>query len=146
MAQAALGMMRMTRRCPGLQRIVAQDESWFHTWDPESKERSRVWLQPGETRPAKVRCKISIPKCMLVIFFDRNGVIYREFVPDGHGINRHVYRDILTRFREGHSFGLTHFHGPLCKMEHPPTLLEQLWIFSDTTTFAPCPTQVTHLT
>lgn len=48
MARAALGMMRTMRRNPGIRTVIAMDESWFHTWDPESKEASKVWLSQGE--------------------------------------------------------------------------------------------------
>lgn len=69
-ARTALAMMRSIRQCPGLRRVVAQDESWFHTWDPESKQASMQWLAPGEQHPEKVRREISITKSMLVVFFD----------------------------------------------------------------------------
>lgn len=48
MARAALGMMRTTRRNPGIRTVVVMDESWFHTWDPESKEDSKQWLAEGQ--------------------------------------------------------------------------------------------------
>ncbi len=100
LARTSLGMFRGTRRNPALQRVVTMDESWFHVWDPESKAASRVWIAPGEPRPEKVRREISIRKCMLMVFFDREGVIHHEFVPDRHGIDRHLFNAILTRFRE----------------------------------------------
>ncbi len=99
-SRTALAMMRATRQCPAIRRVVTQDESWFHTWDPESKAASMQWLRTGEKRPKKVRHEISIPKSMLVVFFDQDGIIYREFIPRGCGINRHLYRDILERFRQ----------------------------------------------
>ncbi len=100
LARQSLAMMRSTRHQRGVQRVVAQDESWFHTWDPESKEASRQWINAGQSRPDIVRREISIPKSMLVVFLDRDGVIYHEFVPAGRGINRIIYQGILTRFRE----------------------------------------------
>ncbi len=75
-SRIALAMMQSTHQCPGLHRVVAQDESWFHTWDPESKQASRQWLADGEAHPEKVRREISVTKSMMVVFFDSDGVIY----------------------------------------------------------------------
>ncbi len=34
--------------------IICGDESWFHLWDPASKEANKVWLQRNEERPTVV--------------------------------------------------------------------------------------------
>ncbi len=40
-------------------------------------------MQAGEQNTEKVRVERTTVKIMLVIFIDRDGVIYREFVPRG---------------------------------------------------------------
>ena len=38
---------------------------------------------------------------MLICFFDRRGVVYREFVPPGQTVNARFYVDVLDRLRKG---------------------------------------------
>ncbi len=87
------------RRDP-VQRIVAADESWICAYDPESKEAARQWMDPDQPKPTKVRLDRFSVKIMLVAFIDREGVVHQEFVPNGMGIDRHMYLAILARFRE----------------------------------------------
>ena len=56
------------------------------------------WTLPGESRPQKARIERTTVKCMLVVFLDRRGVVYHEFVPNGVGIGGRVYLGILERF------------------------------------------------
>ncbi len=37
---------------------------------------------------------------MLVVFFDKDGIIHHEFIPNGRGIGKVLYQEILVRFRE----------------------------------------------
>ena len=97
LARAALALLR--RRNNAVEHVVAEDESWFWVWDPDSKRSSAQWLDPGEERPQKARQEQSTAKVMLVLFFDRQGVVYREWVPNGVGINANLYIDILERMR-----------------------------------------------
>ena len=34
---------------------------------------------------------------MLIVFFDVRGILHTEFVPQGHTVNQHIYRDVLRR-------------------------------------------------
>ena len=96
LARAALQTLR--RRRNPVSRVVAQDESWMFVWNPEDKRSSMVWLDPQEERPQKPPIERTTLKIMLVVFFDKDGVIYREFVPRGLGITGDLYRQILMRF------------------------------------------------
>ncbi len=92
--------LRIMRRTPGaLRRIVSGDESWMFAYDPASKRSTATWLRTNEPRPQKPRLERSIQKVMLVIFFDATGVLFREFVPDGLGIDGPLYLDIMRRLR-----------------------------------------------
>ena len=97
-ARAALQLLRRHNRPVN---IITGDESWFHCWEPGSRQSSSQWIQPGlERRPTKVRIERSGRKLMLVLFFDCYGVVHREFVPDGHGINGETYLEIMKRLWE----------------------------------------------
>ncbi len=99
-AQARAALQQIRSRTRPIDRVVAQDESWMFTWDPAKKEATKEWLRADEPRPVKPRIERSTVKTMLVGFIDRQGVIHREFVPDGHGISSEVYIQILGRFQE----------------------------------------------
>jgi hypothetical protein len=47
------------------------------------------------SRPKKLRFPKSRVKTMLVIFFDWQGVIHNEFVPEGETINAVYYKDVM---------------------------------------------------
>ncbi len=85
-----------------VQHIVCGDEAWFHVWDPDSRCNNHEWVcsAQGEKRPKVVHREQNITKVMLVIFFDQNGVVYHEFVPNGVGINRARYLQIMRNLRE----------------------------------------------
>ncbi len=109
----ALAMMR--RRVDPVHFVVAADESWIFAYDPESKEASRQWMEADQPHPPKVRHDRFCVKVMLVAFLDRQGVIHHEYVPNGRGITRHVYRDVLIRLREHFRRRRPHlWHDPDC--------------------------------
>lgn len=80
--------------------LITEDESWFWVWEPASKQANAQWLSSDEGCPQVVRVERSTLKTMLVVFFDRFGMVYHEFVPDGRGIGQILYWQILDRFRE----------------------------------------------
>ncbi len=88
------------RRVNPVQWVVAQDESWFFTWDPASKKSNCEWRRAGEDRPTVVALDRFKPKCMLAVFINKLGIIHHEFTPRGFGISRIAYQGILDRFRE----------------------------------------------
>ncbi len=94
----SLAMFR--RRKNPVHTVVAQDESWIWCYEPESKQSSCQWLSPKEPRPTKCQQECSIRKCILVVFFDKDGIIHHEFIPNGRGIGKVLYQEILVRFRE----------------------------------------------
>ncbi len=80
--------------------VIAQDESWFFTWDPASRRSTQEWGRSDQPRSSVVRLDRFAPKCMLVVFIDRLGVVHHEFTPRGFSIGRIAYQHILDRFRE----------------------------------------------
>ena len=96
-ARRSLAILRQRGRNP---HIICGDESWFWTWEPESKQGSRQWIRQGSERPQIVRKEQSTPKVMLICFFDLQGVMHHEWVLDGHGIDRHAYLAFMINLRE----------------------------------------------
>jgi len=37
---------------------------------------------------------------MLICFFDSQGVVHKEFVPQGQTVNKQYYREVLERLRK----------------------------------------------
>jgi len=37
---------------------------------------------------------------MLVVFYDRKGIVHHEFVPRGQMVNKHFYQEVLARLRD----------------------------------------------
>jgi len=83
-----------------LDKVVTGDESWIFEYDPESKRQSAEWHTAESPRPKKARmCKSRI-KAMFIVFFDKKGVIHKEFVPEGQTVNGLYYREVLKRLRD----------------------------------------------
>lgn len=78
-----------------LNRIVTQDESWFHMSEPESKEASKQWKHPDSPRPKKVLSKPSSKKVLYSFFWDNQGIIVQWPVEEGHTVTGSYHADLL---------------------------------------------------
>ena len=83
-----------------LSKIITGDETWIFGYDPETKQQSSQWKFPGSPRPKKARQVKSKIKSMLIVFYDQQGIVHYEFVPEGQTVNQHYYIDVLRRLRE----------------------------------------------
>jgi histone-lysine N-methyltransferase SETMAR len=61
--------------------IITGDETWVYGYEPETKQQSLRWKSPNSLRPKKAHQVRSNVKSMLIIFFDMQGIIHKEFVP-----------------------------------------------------------------
>jgi hypothetical protein len=82
-----------------MSRVITGDESWVYGYDPETKQQSSQWKSPGSPRPKKARQSRSATKSMLV-FFDIQGIVHHEFVPEGQTVNAKFYCNVLCHLRE----------------------------------------------
>ncbi|KAJ4445761.1 hypothetical protein ANN_12446 [Periplaneta americana] len=64
-----------------LGRIVAMDEAWTRSYEPNLKRQSNEWKHPGSPRPKKVRPTQSAVKEMFIVAYDIDGVILHHAVP-----------------------------------------------------------------
>jgi histone-lysine N-methyltransferase SETMAR len=81
-------------------RIVTGDESWVHYYDPLSKQESKVWKRPEEQRPSQPRRHQSASKIMLVMFWDRDGVLLTDYLVGGQTINGPYYASLIERLHD----------------------------------------------
>ncbi len=55
--------------------------TWLFKYDPETTRQSMQWVGEGEPGLKKARVSKSQVKTMLVEFFDKKGLIHKEFLP-----------------------------------------------------------------
>ena len=81
-------------------RIVTQDETWVHHFDPESKEQSKEWREKGSPAPRKFKKTKRSGKIMASIFWDTKGILMIDYLVKGKTINGKYYADLLVKLRE----------------------------------------------
>lgn len=79
--------------------VITGDETWIFQYDPETKRQSAEWHTQTSPRPKKARMSKSKIKTMLIVFFDRRGIVHKEFVPPEKTVNGAFYSEVLTRLR-----------------------------------------------
>ena len=82
-----------------LHRIVACDETWTDSWEPELKRQSASWCGPDSSRPQKAHRAIADLKVMHITFFDWKGIIFDQPVPVGQRVDGNYYLSTLRKLR-----------------------------------------------
>jgi hypothetical protein len=67
--------------------IITDDETWVYGYDLEKKCQSLQWKSVDSPRPKKARRVRSKVKAMLIVFFDMEGIVHYEYVPEGQTVN-----------------------------------------------------------
>ncbi len=80
--------------------IITGDESSFCIFQPETKDMSRQWVDHGAPRPKKAIRHTTKKSTMLIAFFDIDGWIHHEFVPQGVRVTSEYYAQCLGCLRE----------------------------------------------
>jgi len=80
-----------------INKIITGDETWCFACDPETKRQSSEWVGETSPRPKKLKSQRSRIKTMLIIFFDFQGVVHKEFVPKGKRLNAEFYKGVMDR-------------------------------------------------
>jgi len=93
-------LMRYHKEGDGmLSHIVTGDETWVSHIAPESRQQSLHWKHTGLPKRRKFKQTISTRKIMCTVFWDRQGVLLVEFLPQGTKINSAVYCETLKKLR-----------------------------------------------
>ena len=72
--------------------IITGDKTWVYGYDPQ-------WKSADSTRPKKARQVQSKVKVMLIVFFDVEGIVHYEYIPQGQTVNQQFYLQVLKRLR-----------------------------------------------
>ena len=73
------------------------DETLCFAYDPTTELQSSARVGETSPRSKKLRFQKSRVKTMLVIFFDWQGVMHKEFVLEGETINAVYYKGVMER-------------------------------------------------
>ena len=79
-----------------LDRIITADESWFHYYDPETKQQSSQWKHCNSPPPKKAKITKSLGKNMFILFMDRKGMLLTHAVPRGQTVNSEYYSKVIN--------------------------------------------------
>ncbi|GFO29571.1 histone-lysine N-methyltransferase SETMAR [Plakobranchus ocellatus] len=80
--------------------LITGDETWVHLNNPETKRYSMTWKHPSSPVTKKFKVQRSAAKVMATVFWDANGVILLNILPQGHCINAARYCSTLDRLKE----------------------------------------------
>jgi transposase len=75
-------------------------ESWVYGYDPETKQMLSQWKMLSSPRPKKSRQVWSNVKTMLIAFFDAEGLVHHEFLPQRQTMNQTVYITVMQRLQD----------------------------------------------
>ena len=75
-------------------RIVACDEKWIYYRNPDKRNQ---WLHSGQPANAVARIGRFEDKVMLSVWWNYEGVLHFELVPDGHAVDADLYTQQLDR-------------------------------------------------
>ena len=66
------------------------------------KQQSTRWIKKGAAQPQKQRGQKSAKKCSAITFFDKKGMIYTHYVPQGQTVNSPYFIEVLKQLMKVH--------------------------------------------
>jgi hypothetical protein len=78
-------------------KIIMGDEIWCFAYDLETKRQSSEWVGETSAQLKKLKFQTSRIKTMLIIFFHSQGVVHKEFIPEGKTVNAEFYKGVMDR-------------------------------------------------
>ena len=78
-------------------KTVTGDETWCFACNMTTKRQSAASVRETSPQPKKMQFQKSRVKTVLVIFFDWQGIIHKEFVLEGETINAVYYKGVKER-------------------------------------------------
>ena len=79
--------------------IIMRDKACVCGYDPETKRQSSQWKSADSLRSKKARQVRSKVKIMLIVFFDMEGNVHYEYIPQGQTVDQQFYLQVLKRVR-----------------------------------------------
>jgi histone-lysine N-methyltransferase SETMAR len=79
--------------------LVTGDETWVHYYDPETKNESMQWKHLDSPPPRKFRTQPSAGKLMATVFWDIEGLLLLEWMPNKTTITGTTYAQTLRNLR-----------------------------------------------
>jgi hypothetical protein len=67
-------------------KIIMGDETWCFAYNPKTKRQISEWVGETSPQPKKLKFQRSCIKTMFINFFDSQGVVHTEFVPQGKNL------------------------------------------------------------
>jgi len=64
---------------------------------PKKRHQSSEWVGKHSPQPKKLHFQKSKVKTMLIVFFDSQGIVHKEFVQEGCTVNAEYYKGVLDR-------------------------------------------------
>ena len=77
------------------QRIVAIDETWIRSFEPELRRQSSEWHTKNSPRPLKCRLSQNCPKMLMIFAYHFRGVLTAHRVPTARTVNEEYYKKYL---------------------------------------------------
>ena len=78
-----------------LEKVITGDESWVYDYDIDSPIITMVASRRNKSEKAR-RVQSNV-KVLLTVFFDCNGVVQYEFLPQGHTVKKEYYFEVMRR-------------------------------------------------
>ena len=85
---------RLRREPNFLDKVVTCDESWFHYYNPKTKQ-SAQWKYPSSQRPKKAKVQPNAGKVIHLVFFDKIGIMYDHIVRKHCTVTAQSYSNVL---------------------------------------------------
>ncbi|GFR96344.1 histone-lysine N-methyltransferase SETMAR [Elysia marginata] len=82
-----------------LQRILTEDESEVHHYDPECKASSVGYRHKTSPSPRKFNVVVSARKVLFTVFWDMEGVVQMKFLEQGQTVNSERYISTLRALK-----------------------------------------------
>lgn len=79
------------------ERIVTQDEKWVYLRNPNMRKR---WRLPDEPQETEVRRQRYEKKMMISVWWNFEGVLHFEIIPDGKSVNATLYATQLQKVHD----------------------------------------------
>jgi len=80
-------------------RLVIMNETWLYNCEPETKQQSMEWRHSDSPRPKKIRVQKSAGKVLASIFWDQDGLLLIDYLPNGQTINAEYYSSLLVQLK-----------------------------------------------